>query len=74
MGSYTDNCAVIDCTKNWRQTQKKISLEDNKCVEDCKLTNYKYNSLVVLNILEINVLMLFEFLMMDLLISIFEYT
>ena len=36
------NCSVIDCTKNWRQTQKKISLEDNKCVEDCKLTNYKY--------------------------------
>ena len=37
------SCAVKDCTDNWRQSQLKINLADNKCVKDCSLTaNNKY--------------------------------
>ena len=37
------NCAVKDCTINWRQSQLKINLADNTCVSDCSLTtNNKY--------------------------------
>ena len=37
-------CAVIDCSENWRQNQNKINLENEECVADCSLTNNnKYN-------------------------------
>ena len=37
-------CAIIDCSDNWRQNQKKINLENGTCVDDCSLTNNnKYN-------------------------------
>ena len=37
-------CAVIDCSENWRQIQKKINLFNNECVNDCSETNNnKYN-------------------------------
>ena len=40
-------CAIIDCSDNWRQNQKKINLENGECVDDCSLTNnskYNYNN------------------------------
>ena len=37
-------CAIIDCSDNWRQNQKKINLANNQCVNDCSETdNNKYN-------------------------------
>ena len=37
-------CAVINCSENWRQIQKKINLFNNECVDDCSETNNnKYN-------------------------------
>ena len=37
-------CAIIDCSENWRQNQKKINLENDECVDNCSLTNNnKYN-------------------------------
>ena len=36
-------CPTIDCSENWRQKQKKINMENGECVDDCSLTNYKYN-------------------------------
>ena len=37
-------CIVIDCSENWQQNPIKISLDHNKCVNDCSETNKnKYN-------------------------------
>jgi hypothetical protein len=36
-------CAINDCSDNWRQSQKKINLENSECVIDCSQTkNNKY--------------------------------
>ena len=37
-----NNCAVLDCSENWRQNQTKLT-PNNECVDDCSLTNYPYN-------------------------------
>ena len=42
------SCAVIDCTENWKLSQKKINLENNQCVNNCSLTQnnkFNYNSM-----------------------------
>ena len=36
-------CAMVNCTENWKQNQKKLNIESNECVTDCSLTNNKYN-------------------------------
>ena len=39
-----NTCAIIDCSENWRQNQKKINLQNGECIDDCSLTaNNKYN-------------------------------
>ena len=38
-----NNCAISNCTNNWRKNQLKINTENNTCVTDCFLTNNKYN-------------------------------
>jgi len=35
-------CTVIDCSEDWRKKRKKINSENNECVNDCYLTNYKF--------------------------------
>ena len=36
-------CAVLDCSDNWRKNQKKLT-DNNQCVDgDCIRTNYPYN-------------------------------
>ena len=35
-------CIVIDCSEDWRKKRKKINSENNECVNDCYLTNYKF--------------------------------
>ena len=37
-----NNCAVLDCSDNWRQNQKKLT-ENGECVDDCSSTDYPYN-------------------------------
>ena len=36
-------CIVFDCSDNWREKQKKINPDNNQCVDNCSLTNYKYD-------------------------------
>ena len=36
-----DNCNTIDCSNNWQESRSKIT-ENNDCVENCTLTEYKY--------------------------------
>ena len=40
-----DECNVIDCSENWREKQKKINKENDKCEDDCISLNYKYEYL-----------------------------
>ena len=37
-----EGCGIVDCSSNWREKQKRINLEDNNCVDNCSLINYKF--------------------------------
>ena len=42
------NCYSIDCTENWKSSQKKIILYNDTCIDDCKndlIFNYEYNGI-----------------------------
>jgi len=38
-------CGVLSCSENWRDYQKKIYPDNNNCVDDCSLTDKKYDYL-----------------------------
>ena len=35
-------CNIVDCTDNWNANRKRVNTKDNSCINDCTLTNYKY--------------------------------
>ena len=35
-------CGIADCSENWREKRKKINLENDTCVDNCSLINYKF--------------------------------
>ena len=37
----TKKCSVVDCSKNWTESRRKVKAKDNLCVEDCNV-GYKY--------------------------------
>ena len=37
-----NECITVNCDDNLHEYRKKINTENNKCTNDCKLTNYKY--------------------------------
>jgi len=37
----TKRCSVVDCSKNWTESRRKVKAKDNLCVEDCNV-GYKY--------------------------------
>ena len=39
------DCIVFDCALNWRSKQKRLNTENNECVPDCSIINYKYDYL-----------------------------
>ena len=39
------DCIVIDCSLNWRTKQKRLNPENNECITDCSVINYKYDYL-----------------------------
>ena len=41
-----NSCAIIDCSEEWKQKQKKINIEDNTCYESCDLlpNHFEYDS------------------------------
>ena len=36
-----DDCNIFDCSDNWYKVKKKI-YEDDKCIDNCTITNYKF--------------------------------
>ena len=41
----TSSCGIVNCSVNWREAQKKINTQNNLCVDNCLLVNYKYDFL-----------------------------
>ena len=41
-----NQCAIIDCSDNWRENRKKIIAENNTCVDSCSLVydTFEYDS------------------------------
>ena len=37
-----NECFNVNCLDNWYEFRKKINLENNKCIDNCTSTNYKY--------------------------------
>ena len=39
-------CAMVNCSDNWNDNQKKIIIENDSCIDHCALSKYKfeYNS------------------------------
>ena len=35
-------CSAINCFDNWYDYKKKVNTENDSCIDDCSLTNYKY--------------------------------
>ena len=35
-------CAIVNCSDNWKDIQKKINTENDSCIDDCALIAYKY--------------------------------
>ena len=35
-------CAMVNCENNWIENQKKINTENDSCIDDCSLCNYKF--------------------------------
>ena len=38
-------CTIISCSNNWREDQKKITINSNQCYDNCNQTNNKYDYL-----------------------------
>ena len=45
ISSLLSECNTKSCSENWRNNQKKINTENNTCVDNCSLINYKYEFL-----------------------------
>ena len=45
ISKVNDNeCALVDCSDNWKKNRKKIDINTNNCVENCNSNTFEYDS------------------------------
>ena len=37
-----DECHIVNCLDNWYESRKKINIDDGCCIDNCNMTNNKY--------------------------------